>query len=206
METATNGSGSSAGRLAHASRRVRSLAVVLHTLFEALDESRQPIPLHATVRAGLDQTFDGSVNDLVDEIGRAIEEVRRQLRDAPTIADGAAAMPGAAAAASTDVDACAEQLAGRAFEVSLERLIEEHEETWSALVDAVRRQHVPLDGQPLDRDQTMDTYSRLLVALPADSRREFRQFAESTAFQSIVERGAAFELGRHVERRAAGLA
>ena len=51
----------------------------------------------------------------------------------------------------------------------------------------------------------MDTYSRLLAALPAESRRDFRLFAESNAFQNIIERGAAFELGRQVERQASVL-
>jgi hypothetical protein len=183
--------------------RVRSIAVVLSRLFRALarlDEAAARDPHPARVA---DTDLWASVAHLLEDLAEiAGDETALQVEFEPAPAPPAAGT-GGNGATSPSVPDCAAALAAGALDVNFEHLIEQREDAWNDLVAAVRRRTSPLDARA--EDDAMDTYSRLLAALPTDLRRDFRRFAESRALESIIERQAAFELGRHVERQTAPL-
>lgn len=201
MDPVTMDSGSSVPDLAHASRRVRSLALVLSTLFDALSKLDQDVKTRAERHSTHDANLAESVVDLLDEITETVSGMRRRLVHVEPPAAAAVDAPLGNGVVTEPIAECADTLARVALGVDLEQVICDHQEAWDALVTAVRRRRVPLDGRE-DDEETMERYSRVLGALPTDFRRDFRRFAESSAFQNIMERDAAFELGRHVERRA----
>jgi hypothetical protein len=202
MDSVAMDSGSSAPDLAHASRRVRSLALVLSTLFDALLKLDQDVRTRAECDSNLDATFADSVVDLLDEITETVGFMRlRLVHVEPPAAAAAIDVHRGDDAAMEPVAECADTLARAARDVDLEQVICDHQEAWDALVTAVRRRRVLPDGGA-DGEDTMERYSRVLAALPTDFRRDFRRLAESSAFLNIIERDAAFELGRHVERQA----
>lgn len=200
MDSVAMDSGSSAPNLAHASRRVRSLALVLSTLFDALWKLDQDVRTRAECQSNLDVNFADSVVDLLDEITETVGRMRLRLVHVEPPAAAAIDVGRGDDAAKEPIAECAETLARAARDVDLEQVICDHQEAWDALVTAVRRRRVLPDGGG-DGEETMDRYSRVLAALPTDFRRDFRRLAESSAFLNIIERDAAFELGRHVERQ-----
>jgi hypothetical protein len=194
--------GSAAPDLAHASRRVRSLAVVLSTLFEALSKLDRDVESRAEPHANHDGGLADSVVDLLDDITETVDGIRRRLVGVTPQATAALEVHRGADPTNGPVAECAETLARATRQVDLEQLICDHQDAWTALVSAVRRRRVPLDGR-IDEEDTMERYSKVLAGLPTDLRRDFRRLAESSAFLNIIERDAAFELGRHVERQIA---
>jgi len=185
------------------SRRSRSLAIVLMGLFRARAERGRDPAAHAL---DVDQEADA---ELWQSVGLLLAE----------LADTAAAKNGDQAGAASDAELTrqpariggepdvaqlADDLARLALDVDFENLIDRHEHEWHALLDSVRRRTSSLDG-PQDEEDTLDVYAKLLTALPSELKRDFRRFAESHALDTIVERNAAFELGRRVERRLAPL-
>jgi hypothetical protein len=201
MDSVAMDSGSSAPNLAHASRRVRSLALVLSTLFDALWKLDQDVRTRAECQSNLDANFADSVVDLLDEITETVGFMRLRLVHVEPQAPPAIDVRRGDDADKEPVEECADTLARAARDVDLEQVICDHQEAWDALVTAVRRRRMLPDGGA-DGEETMDRYSRVLAALPTDFRRDFRRLAESSAFLNIIERDAAFELGRHVERQA----
>jgi hypothetical protein len=227
----TSGSSSVPGHvvteLSRAGRRIRSVAVVLSHLFDALsDPHRSKRPRGAGAQAEL----WSSVGDLLDDLAIDAQLITEEM-DALTPAPAEPEVPTPATTGTKDVGAravappsgqddlngagtagrvtptteLAADLARTALDPSLDlgHIIEEHEDRWTDLVAAVRKRRFPRDdhGEQDDADSPMDLYTRLIATLPAELRRDFRRFAQSRAVEDIIERDAAFELGREIERR-----
>ena len=147
-----------------------------------------------------------TVGDLLEETAGTLTTLRERLRQVGQEREPAAPEPppGAKSRTASTIAAAAADLAAAALDVDLEHAIEKNEDAWIALVTAVRASRSPVDVNAQNED-AMDLYMKLVAALPADLRRDFRRFAETHAFANLVERNAAFELGRHVERQLAAL-
>ncbi len=190
-----------------ANRRIRGRAVVLSHLFEALSSPKgQPRAL-SDFGSQHEVEFWAGLRDLMGDILSASEDVQQH-------ADGlrwstAGSMPPAAAKGDAmsdhqarSVAELAADLARDVVEGDLGRIIEDRKEGWDALVKAVRAEKFPRDEQPLGNDERLALYSKVITTLPVEHRSEFRRLTVSRTIDEIIERHAAFELGRQIERHA----
>ena len=69
------------------------------------------------------------------------------------------------------------------------------------LVKAIREARTDSEDHLLDNDEHLELYSKLVTTLPPELRPEFRRLTMSRTIADIIERQAAFELGRQVERQ-----
>jgi hypothetical protein len=189
-----------------ANRRLRRRAVLLFQLFDALSNPEGQDKALVDFGSRYEADFWAGLRDVMQDILRASEEVQQHadgLRSsvgvAPPPALEAVAVPGHETRAA---DTVAIELAQDALMVDLGQIIDDHQEGWKALVDAVRTERFPRDQQALDDEEPLDVYSKVMTTLPVELRGEFRRFTQSKGIDEIVERYAAFELGRQIERHA----
>ncbi len=191
-----------------ANRRLRRRAILLLQLFEAL--SNQVGQVKALVDFGGRYEADlwAGLGDMMQDILRASDEVqqhadglRSSVSVAPPPAPEAVAVSGHETRAA---DTVAIELAQDALKVDLGQIIDDNQEGWKALVDAVRTERFPGDLRAPGDEEPVDVYSKVMTTLPVELRLEFRRLTHWKGIDEIVERYAAFELGRQIERHAGG--
>ena len=187
-----------------ANGRLRRRAILLLQLFEALSNPEGHDKALVDVASRYDADFWAGLRDVMQDILRASEEVQQHadgLRSsaavAPTQALEAVAVSGHETRAA---DAVAIELAQDALGVDLGKIIDDHQDDWKALVDAVRTERFPGDQRAAGDEEPLDVYIKLMTTLPVELRAEFRRLIQSKGIDEIAERYAAFELGRQIER------
>jgi len=183
--------------LANTCRRIRAVSVVLSHLVALLGRDGP------TSDTDLWNAISGLLDDTAAQAAVLSDRLSSLTKDEPLPEAERERAPVGDAEPATSIAGMAENLARAALDVDLEQVIEEHEDAWTALVGAVRQRKTPADGHPPAGEDPMDVYMKLVASMPSELRRDFRRFAETHAIDSLIERDAAFELGRHVERQAA---
>ena len=188
MKTLAPTEDSFGGALNDAARRIRCRAVVLSRLFEALSSADGGFRVVGDADGHDDAAFWAGLRDLMGEI-----------------LQGAGPQP---APKRNDVEECetrsavvAADLAREVLVLDLGRIVEDHQDGWEALVKAIREARTDSEDHLLDNDEHLELYSKLVTTLPPELRPEFRRLTMSRTIADIIERQAAFELGRQVERQ-----
>lgn len=190
-----------------ASRRLRGRALLLLRLFEALSNPAGADKALADFGSRYEVDFWTGLRDTMQDIVRASDEIQQSAGRLPPGAGGIEVGAEPAAIASIDdrprqAVAIAGELAREVLKVDLGRIIDDHQEEWQALVDAVRAERFPGDSHALNGEEPLQLYSKVMTTLPSEVRPEFRRLTEARTFEDLVDRHAAFELGRQIERLA----
>jgi hypothetical protein len=189
-----------------ANRRLRRRAILLLQLFKALSNPGGQDKALVDFGSRYEADLWAGLRDVMQDILRASEEVqhhadglRSSVGAAPPPAPEAVSVFGHEARAA---DAVAIELAQDALMVDLGQIIDGHQEGWNALVDAVRTERFPGDQRAPEDEEPLDVYSKVMTTLPVELRLEFKRLTQSKGIDELVERYAAFELGRQIERHA----
>jgi len=176
------------GALNDAARRIRCRGVGLSRLFEALSSADGGFRVVGDADGHDDAAFWAGLRDLMGEI---LQGSGAQPTAKDEVGD----------ASQTRSAAVAADLARDVLVLDLGRIIEDHQDGWEGLVKAIREERMDSEDHLLDSDQHLELYSKLVTTLPAELRPEFRRLTMSRTIADIIERQAAFELGRQVERQ-----
>jgi len=194
--------------LADTCRRIRAVSVVLSRLVASLErdgpaQGEEPgRPNSPSIDADLWNAVGCLLDDTAAQAAAMSDRLSSLTESGPAPEPEQKTAPVAATEPPTTIAGMAADLARAALDVDLEQVIEEHEDAWTALVGAVRQRKTPAEAHAAGGEDPMDVYMKLVASMPSELRRDFRRFAESHAIDSLIERDAAFELGRHIERQA----
>src|SRR6184192_1617333 len=175
---------SSGDALDEATRHLRAVAALLVRVFEAFARLHADDGPTTDTSPQHDTDFWIGLHDLMADLRRTAHDVQRLVEerrnDSPREAPA-----GAAGAAGVNEDAdnpsptgLATDLARDALAVDLGTIIEEHQDDWAALVHAVRAEKFHGDNGARDDVEPLELYSKVIMTLPVELRRDFRRLTE----------------------------
>jgi len=184
-----------------ATRHLRTVAALLARVFQAFAALQENNAEALSASMTRDADFWSGLQDLMADLLDTARLIQRLADERRAIDTGA---PPRAGDANGDAESAglACELARDALNVDLGSIIEEHQDDWAALVQAIRAEKFRGENGARDEVEPLELYSRVITTLPVELRRDFRRLTEWRTVDEIAERHAAFELGRQIERHA----
>jgi len=161
-------------------------------LFEAFAARHADDARGADTPRRYEPDFWAGLHDVTADLLRTAEDVQR-LATRPQLTTGeivATLGNGHEDADNPSALCLASDLARDALNVDLGTIIEDHQDDWAALVHAVRAEKC--HGEPVAADsvEPLELYSKVIMTLPVELRRDFRRLTEWRTADDIAERQA----------------
>ena len=186
-----------------ATRHLRTVAALLTRVFEAFAALQGDSAAALTASMTRDADFWSGLQDLMADLVRTAQSIQKLADDRRAVESSAvpvAPLPQSQNGDGASSEGLARELARDALNVDLGSIIEEHQDDWAALVEAIRTEKFHGDNGARDGVEPLELYSKVITTLPVELRRDFRRLTEWRTADEIAERHAAFELGRQIER------